>query len=77
MCNQNDWSVTRLPTAKEYGEMAQRAAYQYTAQWSEPKYQCPECGGGMCRNEMVVLTTYPPKFEYQCNKCGHIDYQSM
>lgn len=68
---------TYLPSAKEYSEAANKIAFQFTAQWSEPKYQCPKCGGGMCRNEMVVLTSYPAKYEYQCNKCGNIDYQYM
>lgn len=70
-------STTRLLTAKEYREAAQKAAFQFSAQWSEPKYQCPECGGGMCKNLMVTLTTYPAQYEYQCDKCGHIDYQYM
>ena len=70
-------STTCLPTAKEYREAAQKSAFQFTAQWSEPKYQCPECGGGMCKNLMVTLTTYPAQYEYQCDKCGHIDYQYM
>ena len=65
----------RLPTAKEYSEMAEKAAFQFTARWSEPKYRCPKCGGGMCRDETVVLTTYPAMYEYQCDKCGHVDYQ--
>lgn len=66
-----------LPTAKEYGEMAQKVAFQRTTQWSEPKYQCSKCGGGMRRNEMIVLTSYPAQYEYQCDKCGHIEYQYM
>lgn len=70
-------STTCLPTAKEYSEAAEKIAFQFTAQWSEPKYQCPECGGGMCKNMMVVLTSYPAQYEYQCDKCGHIDYQYM
>ena len=70
-------SATHLPTAKEYSEMANKAAFQFTAQWSEPKYQCPKCGGGMCKNMMVVLTSYPAQYKYQCDKCGHIDYQYM
>ena len=70
-------NATNLPTAKEYREAAEKTAFQFTAQWSEPKYQCPKCGGGMCRNEMVVLTSYPPKYEYQCDKCGYVDYQYM
>lgn len=72
-----DYSVTHLPSAKEYREAAEKVAFQFTAQWSEPKYQCPKCGGGMCKNLMVVLTSYPAQYEYQCDKCGHIDYQYM
>ena len=64
-------STTKLTTAKEYRE----AAIQFTSQWSEPKYQCPKCGGGMRRNEMVVLTSYPAQYEYQCDKCGYVEYQ--
>lgn len=68
-------SITNLPTAKEYREAAQKSAFQFSSQWSEPKYQCPKCGGGMCRNEMVVLTSYPAQYEYQCDKCGYVEYQ--
>lgn len=66
-----------LLTAKEYEDIANNIAFQSTDQWSEPKYQCPKCDGGMRRNEMIVLTSYPAKYEYQCDKCGHIDYQYM
>lgn len=69
--------TVNLPSAKEYSEMANKAAFQFTAQWSEPKYQCPKCGGGMRKNLMVVLTSYPAQYEYQCDKCGHIGYQYM
>ena len=68
-------ATTNLPTAKEYRETAKKSAFRSTSQWSEPKYQCPECGGGMCRNEMVVLTSNPVQYEYQCDKCGYVDYQ--
>lgn len=64
-------SITNLPTAKEYKETAQKTVLQ----WSEPKYQCPKCGGGMRRNEMIVLTSYPAQYEYQCDKCGYVEYQ--
>ena len=70
-------SVTSLPTSKEYTEAVNKVAFQFTCQWSEPKYQCPKCDGGMCKNQMKVLTSYPAKYEYQCNKCGHIEYQYM
>ena len=47
---------------------------EFCQQYSEPKYDCTECGGGMCKDLTKVLTSYPPKYEYRCNKCGHIDY---
>lgn len=70
-------TATHLPTAKEYREAANKAAFQFTGQWSEPKYQCPECGGSMCKNQMVTLTTYPAQYIYQCDKCGYKEYQYM
>lgn len=80
--NTGDVFVTRidtgllkdLPTADEYRKSI-GVPYYYQRKWSEPKYICPECGGGMCRNEGIVLASNPPKYEYKCNKCGHIEYQ--
>lgn len=63
-----------LPSSEEYARIHQPVFYEQR-EWSEPKYKCPKCGGGMCRNEMVVLTSNPPKFEYRCNKCGNVEYQ--
>lgn len=42
-------TTVNLPSAEEYREMANKAAFQFTAQWSEPRYQCPKCGGGCVR----------------------------
>ena len=42
--------------------------------YSKPVYICKKCGGGMCRNEMVVYTSLPPKYEYRCNSCSNIEY---
>lgn len=64
-----------LPTAEEYQLAAIRHNSIFPEQWSEPKYQCPECGGGMCKNLMVVCTSLPPKYEYRCDRCGHVEYQ--
>lgn len=66
--------TVELPSSEEYANMHQSVFYEQR-KWSEPKYKCPKCGGGMCRNEMVVLTSNPPKFEYRCNKCGNVEYQ--
>ena len=76
--NTGDVSVTvlssDLPTADEYRKSI-GDPYYYQREWSETKYVCPVCGGGMCRHETVVLTSIPPQYEYQCNKCGHVEYQ--
>lgn len=63
-----------LPTSDEYRRSI-GVPYVHQREWSEPKYICPKCGGGMCRNEMMVLTSNPPKYEYRCNKCNYTEYQ--
>jgi predicted RNA-binding Zn-ribbon protein involved in translation (DUF1610 family) len=72
-----DFLYGLLPTSEEYAASAFDIAFPSTRQWSEPKYRCPRCGGGMCRNEMIVLTSYPAQYTYQCDKCGHVEYQYM
>lgn len=67
--------TSSLPTAEEYRDFVIRLYDNSPCEWSEPKYICPKCGGGMCRNNMIVLTTCPPKYEYKCNKCGNLEYQ--
>ena len=65
-----------LPNSKEYRESIENTfRYSIYNGWSEPKYQCPKCDGGMCRNEIIVLAGYPETYEYRCNKCGHVEYQ--
>lgn len=69
----NDTEFSTLPTAKEYIEY-----YRFENEfhpWSKPKYQCPKCGGGMCKDLTMMLTTYPPKYMYQCCKCGYTESQ--
>lgn len=63
-----------LPTKAEYENAIYSPRYEFR-EWSEPKYECELCGGGMCRNEMLVCASIPPKYKYKCNKCGHVDYQ--
>ena len=31
---------------------------------------CDKCGGKMRRSSSVVLMTYPPRYQYTCDKCG-------
>lgn len=42
---------------------------------SKPKFECPKCKvGGMCKRLDIVLTSYPAQYQYECNKCGHVEY---
>lgn len=64
----------KLPTAEEY--LASISIETVTMkEWSEPRYQCPKCDGGMCKDLMRVCTSLPPRYMYKCNKCGHVEYQ--
>lgn len=58
---------TGLHTADEYRKFI-KDSMCYPQELSEPKYICHKCGGGMCRNEMVVLTSYPVQYKYKCDK---------
>ena len=63
-----------LPTAEEYKENVMKTVTQFSGEWSQPKYQCPKCGGGMCKNLYITLTTVPAQYEYRCQDCGNVEY---
>lgn len=35
--------------------------------------ECPKCGKMIWKRTDVVLTSYPPKYQYEC-ECGWIGY---
>ncbi len=36
--------------------------------------ECPICGNLICQDRQIALTSYPPMFNYFCEKCGWRDY---
>ena len=32
--------------------------------------KCPECGEPLYRRIDIILTSYPPKYRYECGKCN-------
>ena len=46
-------------------------------EWSEPKYECPKCGGPVRKNLLMVHPSNPPRYTYKCDKCGKVDYLSF
>lgn len=37
--------------------------------------ECPKCGELLKKYIRVVLASYPPKYRYDCLKCGWSDYK--
>ena len=56
-----------IKTLQEESEIRNRV-------YGEPKYKCPKCDGGMCKNLQYgeVIDTYPPIYKefYKCDSCG-------
>lgn len=64
-----------LLTKEEYLHDNNSSFIAATSQYSEPKFACPNCkDGGMCKDLRKILASYPPQYEYKCNKCRHIEY---
>lgn len=67
--------MSELPTSEEYADEMTVTFNSPDHEWSEPKYKCPKCGGGMCKNHRYVLASNPARYKYKCDTCGYIDYQ--
>ena len=75
----DNYDVLSLLSAEEMDARDSEALehfWEANKPWSSPVYRCKKCGdGGMCRDNTKVLTSYPPKYEYRCNKCGNVEYR--
>ena len=63
----------KLPTKELYISGLNVPKYDFS-EWSEPKYQCTECGGVIRKNLIMECASLPPQYIYKCDKCGHTDY---
>lgn len=36
--------------------------------------ECPKCGSKIYKRLDIVLTSYPPQYQYECHNCGWIGY---
>lgn len=65
----------KLPSLEEYKKENNINTEDIVKQLSNPKFKCPKCSNGsMYKNKSKVLTSYPVKYEYSCDKCGHVEY---
>ena len=35
--------------------------------------ECPNCGAFIYKNISLILTSYPPQYQFHCEKCGWFD----
>lgn len=35
--------------------------------------KCSKCGAQLYINDSVVLTSYPPQYQYYCKACGNVE----
>lgn len=61
-------------TKEEYILTRQGNDNLFTKKYSEPKYECPRCGGNVRKNLLIILASNPPMFQYECDNCDYIDY---
>lgn len=41
--------------------------------WKRTDIECPVCRGTIYKNIGIVLTSYPPQYQYKCPRCGWFD----
>ena len=42
--------------------------------WYKPvDAACSKCGGQLYINDSVILTSYPPQYQYVCQTCGNVE----
>ena len=61
-----------LPSQEDYYYQRDRMTLVSEAsnKWSEPLFVCPKCkNSGVRRKEDYLLTSYPPRYLYKCDKC--------
>jgi len=58
-------------TWKEYqNQRRQSNIYKNNQHYIRTDIECPECGALIYKNISLVLTSYPPQYQFHCEKCG-------
>lgn len=75
--------MNRLFENQTFESMLQNVDRNYRMKMDTPSHPCPMCNmnkykknqGWMRKDESILLLSNPPKFQYTCNVCGHIEYR--
>lgn len=73
--DRDEEKMKTLPTMEEYIKLHLDDITSLTGEkYSEPLFECPACGGNVCRNETLICASNPPKMRYDCMNCGRTIY---
>ena len=58
-------------------DLIERRYLETTSSWNKDYYgsymmdiECPKCSALIYKNISLVLTSYPPQYQFHCEKCG-------
>lgn len=58
-------------TWKEYqNQRRETNIYKDHQHYVRTDIECPECGALIYKNISLILTSYPPQYQFRCVKCG-------
>ena len=61
-------------TWEEYkNERATHNIYKNNQHYIKTDIECPKCSALIYKNISLVLTSYPPQYQFHCEKCGWTD----
>lgn len=65
-----------MKTLKEL-EQESSSIFEGYEEYKPVNAKCEVCGGQLYINNSIILTSYPPMFQYKCSKCGHIELSTL
>ena len=60
-------------TWEEYqNQRRQSNIYKNNQHYIQTDIECPKCGALIYKNISLILTSYPPQYQFHCEKCGWV-----
>lgn len=58
-------------TWEEYQNQRKKSnIYKNNQHYIQTDIECPKCGDLIYKNISLILTSYPPQYQFHCEKCG-------
>ena len=45
--------------------------------YKKTEAECSKCGSPLYQNVYIVLTSYPPQYQYICKACGNVETSTI